>query len=136
MSSIPLPEQFLGRGLLFPIELDSLGRAKTDTGIILIRSAIRNILAFLWGTRYLLGNFGSKLEFILEQPNDEMAIAMAKTYIVEAITFWEKRVDQVSLTISVPANAEHQLNIFITYRIKNTKISDSFIYPYYSQLIY
>ena len=106
MSSTPLPEQFLGRGLLFPIELDSLGRAKTDTGIILIRSAIRNILAFLWGTRYLLGNFGSKLEFILEQPNDEMAIAMAKTYIVEAITFWEKRVDQVSLTISVPANAE------------------------------
>ena len=129
-------QNFLGAGLVFPIKLTNLGRPNIDTGFELIRSSIQIILAYLIGTRFMLGEFGSKLELLLEQPNDKILEALVRTHVIDAITRWEKRVETLEVRIEKPPTREEVMNIFIHYKIKDTKIEDSFIFPYYSELRY
>jgi len=129
-------EKFLGRGLVFPMQLTPSGAVETETGIPLIRSCLLILLHWLIGTRYMLGEFGCHLENVLEQPNDELAINLIRTHITEAIDKWERRVELIDVIITVPPEKEYLLNITLHYRIKNTKVEDTFIFPYYSQLKY
>lgn len=126
-------KDFIGNGLIFPIVLNN-GRANVDTGFALIRASINNILSFTIGRKYMLGEFGSRLEELMEEPNDEVLHNLINTFIVDAIKTWEKRISTVSTTIE--SLTPESVNINITYQIKNSQTVDNFIYPFYLQLIY
>lgn len=127
-------DTFLGKGLIFPITLTSSGRPPIEGGFPLIESSIKTILSWAIGTRYYLGEFGSKLEQLLQEPNDDIIKALVKHFTVDVISQWEKRIELLEVTLT---NKDDQtIFIFIKYKIKNTKLENSFIFPYYSQLIY
>lgn len=126
-------KNFIGSGLIFPIQLTN-GKANIDTGFALIRAAINNILSFTIGRRYYLGEFGSRLQELLEEPNDEVLKNLVNTFVIDAITTWEKRISTVSA--EVVSFSPESIDISITYQIKNSQTVDNFIYPFYLQLIY
>jgi hypothetical protein len=80
-----------------------------------------------------LGEFGTNLEQLLQEPNDLTTQTLVKHFTVDVISKWEKRLEV--LEVLLESKDEYVLYIRITYRVKNTKIEDSFIFPYYSQLI-
>ena len=125
---------FIGKGLIFPILLNNQGRPDIGSGKELLESSFKNILSWAPGIRYMLGEYGTKLEQLLQEPNDDITRSLVKHFTVEVIEQWEKRVEV--LDVKFLSREEHKLNIQITYRVKNTKIQDSFIFPYYSQIIY
>lgn len=127
-------DKFIGKGLIFPIQLNSSGRAEVKGGKELLESSLRNILAFVLGTRFFLGEFGTKLEILLQEPNDLITQNLLKDFTVGVIAKWEKRLEVVN--IDLESRSDVELHIRITYRIVGTKLEDTFIYPYYSQLIY
>lgn len=130
----PIPvRDFIGNGLIFPIQLKN-GRGILGSGFDLIRASIKSILAFKVGTRFFLPEFGSRLEELIEEPNDEVLKNLVTTFIVDAITQWEKRVSQIDA--SVIRVDDSKIQVSITYQIKNSQSVDNFIYPFYKQLIY
>lgn len=126
-------QNFIGSGLTFPIQLEN-GKGKLFTGFELVRSSLRMILAWPYGHRFLLGEFGSRIEELLEEPNDEILKNILETFIIDAISDWEKRVEVISVDIQDKTATE--LTVNLTYRIVNTQSVDNFIFPFYRQIIY
>jgi phage baseplate assembly protein W len=131
----PIPvRDFIGNGLIFPIQLDNNGRGILASGFDLIRASIKTILAFKVGSRFFLPEFGSRLEELIEEPNDEVLKNLITTFIVGSIKTWEKRVSQIDAQV-ISIN-DSSVQVSITYQIKNSQTVDNFIYPFYKQLIY
>src|SRR5882757_5544847 len=108
---------FIGNGLVFPIQLDN-GRGVISSGFDLIRGSIKNILAFKYGTRFFLAEFGSRINDLLEEPNDEILQNLVKRFIIDAITQWEKRVSTVDSSIIMIDDTSIQVSI--SYQIRNS----------------
>jgi len=126
-------QNFIGTGLTFPIKLIN-GRGVLVTGFDLIKSSLYMILSWPFGNRYFLGEFGSRLEDLLEEPNDEVLKDLLETFIIDAITQWEKRVEVMSVDIT--NSSPTSLNVNLTYRIINSQLVDNFVFPFYRQIIY
>ena len=126
--------KFIGKGLVFPIQLNNHGGTEPKGGKELLESSLRNILSFTIGTRFFLGEYGTKLELLLQEPNDLITQSLLKDYTVGVIAKWEKRLEV--LKVELESKSDVELDIRITYRIVGTKLENTFIYPYYSQLIY
>ena len=124
---------FIGRGITFPIRLEN-GRPPIDGGKRLIEASLRDILAWVLGTRFFLGEYGGKLEYLLQEPDSAVSAALLRYYSVALIKTWEKRVE--STKVRIIRREPGKMLIRLEYRITNTQISGAFIYPYYSQLIY
>lgn len=130
----PVPvRDFIGNGITFPIQLHD-GKIVVDSGFNLIRASIITILSFQIGTRFFLAEFGSRLEELLEEPNDEILHNLINTFVIDAVTKWEKRVSTIST--SIESINDEQINIQITYQVLNSNTVDNFIYPFYKQIIY
>lgn len=130
----PVPVQdFIGKGLTFPIQLVN-GRPPIDSGFTLVRASIRTILAYQIGTRFFLAEFGSRMQDLLEEPNDEILENLINTFIIGAVTTWEKRVAQISS--SIDHVDDRTIFVSITYQIQNTNTPDNFIWPFYKSLIH
>lgn len=123
---------FIGRGLVFPIVLNSQGRPDISGGGQLIEASMKAILAHIIGTRFMLGEFGGKLERLLQEPNDGVVRSLVKHFTVEQISSWEKRAEV--LDVEVDNRTDYSILIRIKYQIKGTKIINSFTYPYYTQI--
>lgn len=126
-------ESYLGTALSYPIEVNELGRVKTVTGRAVIPQSIKNILDTPLGSRYFLPEYGSQIQELLFEPNDEILKALLTHYIGNALALWEKRikVEEISIEMATP----ERVNCVIIYRILQSNEIDSFIYPFYRELI-
>lgn len=126
-------QDFIGKGLTFPINVVN-GRAPLESGFELIRSSIRVILAWAYGNRYFLGEFGSKLDELLEEPNDQILYNLINTFVIDAIEEWEKRIELRDVVIENSTQTKIEVRLY--YKIINTQKEDNFVFPFYRQIIY
>lgn len=126
-------QNFIGNGITLPLELVS-GRPPLKTGFDLIKSSIKMILDWSFGSRPFLSEFGSRLNELLEEPNDDILQNVAQVFVKDAISTWEKRIELISADIS--RNNDTTLSITLVYRVVNSNVVDSYIYPFYSKIIY
>jgi phage baseplate assembly protein W len=126
-------KDFIGSGISFPIQLNN-GKVVVSSGFELIRSSILMILGWPVGTRFYLSEFGSKLEDLLEEPNDDILKQIIYTFVVDPITVWEKRITLVD--VSLEDVTQTKLNLRMTYRILNSQTTDTFVFPFYRNIVY
>lgn len=124
-------EDFQGKGVTLPLVLEN-GGWPIQTGSTLIKESIRMILAWVIGTRPFLNEFGSRLDYLLEEPNDDVLREVAYELIAEAILTWEKRIELIDVEIDRP-NA-YSINFRLRYVIIKVQKEDTFIYPFYTKL--
>ena len=127
-------QNFLGTGLVFPLELTPGGSAVVKSGWPLIKSSLHIIMAWLMGQRFFLGEFGTHIHNLLDEPNDETTKNMLITFLDEAIQKWEKRVELLDITIDEPEIGKKKL--LLTLRIVNSQQIENFIWPFYTEIIY
>lgn len=113
-------------GMTFPQRINSRGFFEF-TGDIrsLVRASIYQILGTKPGGRVMVPEFGSRLHEILFEPLDDIAIALARVYTIQAIEKWEPRVQLNDIGVSVSPDSG-KLEIFGAYTIVNREITDSF----------
>jgi phage baseplate assembly protein W len=116
-------ENFIGTGLRFPIEITDTGSTALVSGKELIRQSIKIILSTTEGTRFFLGEFGSQIERVLFQPNDEVLQSLLQTMIREALKTWETRITVTKITFEY--QQADTLRCFVYYTIVNSSITDS-----------
>lgn len=124
-------QNYIGKGLIFPVQISTTGSPVLYTGLPLIRSSLALILG--WdGDRMFLPEFKSKLPDLLEEPNDIVLENLVEFLVKEQITQWEKRVTLLEVAATTVDNTK--MEVKITYRIKNTNLGESLIYPFYTSL--
>ena len=137
--------EYLGRGMAFSAWRDPTGRVfqsarigmtggwEEAAGVRKIEESIRIILGTQHGERVMRPNFGCNLRSLVFAPNNEATASLARHYVTEGLAQWEPRIEVLDVVIDHAA-AERQtglMPISIHYRIKASKVAQSFIYPFY-----
>jgi phage baseplate assembly protein W len=113
-------EYFIGKGITLPLKL--------------IRSSIRMILSWTYGTRFFLNEFGSRIEEMLDEPTDRITQSILEDLTRDALERWEKRIELISTEAELDPKQEGKINLEIVYRVKAIDRTDSFVYPFYYQI--
>lgn len=138
---------FLGKGAKYPFTFDSItGGVKRSsseeynvgapvirgTQLDKINGSLHHILTTPLGSRLFLPDFGSNLYRLVFEPNNDVFSGMARVYISDAISKWEKRI--IILTIDILTNTADRINhtakININYRVISTQITGNYVYPF------
>ena len=110
---------FLGKGWNFPFDFDSaLGNVKFSAGVENIRQNILIILGTRLGERQMLPDFGCRIFDLLFAPNSPSTTSTAASYVKEAISRWEPRVEVLNVDASLANSGT--IKIQLSYRIRAT----------------
>lgn len=129
-------EKFIGSGLIFPIEINEKGRPNLVSDTTLIRASILHIINWPYRTRFFNETFGCRIEECLEDPDDLVTVNLAKFFIAESISKWEKRVELSPSGVKVLQSESTIINLQLTYNLRNTKLEETFIFPFYKEITY
>lgn len=113
-------------GMTFPQRINAKGFIEFTSDIrVLVKHSIYQILDTRIGERPIEVTFGSRLHELLFEPIDEITIALARVYTIDAIERWEPRVvlNEVGAKINVE---QGKVEIYGSYVIVNRSIPDSF----------
>lgn len=121
-----------GRGMEYPLRCAN-GSANVVTGLTLIAQSIIQILGIQQGTLPSNPTLGSRLEKILFEPTDAIAIAIGATFIREAL-LQEGRITVRSVRGEIDAYTPSKINFSIEYRVRQTEEIQSVIYPFNREL--
>lgn len=125
------PKAFLGVGWASPPGVDSGGNITLAAYEEDVRQAILIILGTAKGERVMRPDFGAGLKTLVFEPINTTTMALVKVRVQEALTEWEPRIDQVTVTVSAAERALGQLQIGISYRIRSTNTFYNIVYPFY-----
>lgn len=118
----------LTSGLKFPLEITD-GKHTVVSGVELIEASLKTILAWPLDHRIFLPEFGSRVEEVLESPNDQILSTLIRRFVIDSLSTWEKRVELLGLDISRPTHESIVINL--TYRVRELNIENGFEYTYY-----
>lgn len=121
-------DNLIGKGIVFPLNLNEQGTVQLDGGFDLLRASLRNILAFTIGNRYFLGEFGASPEDLLESPNDDVTAAVIKHRLESQVPYWDPRI-QVDL-LKVERDNDFTVNVVLNVSLKGTDLSEIFVIPF------
>ena len=114
----------LGRGATYPIYLTedsqgNLGWHVSNKGIDLIENNLCSLLSYELGQRIRQEEFGTRLWECLEEPNTQALNFLINTFLKEAITTWEDRIEYQRSEIN---RDHHKLYIKLFYKVKATNL--------------
>lgn len=131
-----MPNNFLGRGWKFPIQVDPTnGRIMLSEYEEDIEEAIRIIISTAKGERVMRPEFGSTILEYIFNLTDEMTIGMLQTEIEAAIRKWEPRVEDVRAEIIVDKLNQEKLLVSVSYVVRKTNHKYNKVYPFYFEKI-
>jgi uncharacterized protein len=123
--------EFIGRGLSFPLQVDSQGRLALTNGENEVFQSIRIILETSPGERVMRPTFGCRVWELIFEPRDASTEALLKEYVREALAMWEPRIEVTGVDILEEGASEEVVMVNIRYLIKNTHDERSIVYPFY-----
>ena len=126
-----MKRDFLGRGIHFPVELDSSGRVALSEYEQNIEESLRIIIGTRPGERVMRPEFGCRVHELVFHPNNEATAALAAFYVREAILKWEPRVDSIKVVAHPDPSQENVMIIKVTYRVISTNNIKNMVYPFY-----
>lgn len=126
--------KFIGSGMVFPITLNADGRPNIVNDLTLIQSSIKVILNWSIRTRFFNELFGSRIDELLEEPDDSISHSLLKFFIQESIGRWEKRV--IITNIELHNREASRIDARLFYNIRNTKIEETMVFPFYKNIKY
>jgi phage baseplate assembly protein W len=129
---------FLGKGLKYPFRFQSVSggtevSAATSREHEHILESILQILGTRPGERYMNPEFGSRLNDLVFEQNDEILKGLIRHYVIDAIKRWEKRVVITAVSFGKTSkDIDHNLLLVrIAYRIVQSQVEDNLVYPFF-----
>jgi phage baseplate assembly protein W len=122
---------YLGTGWKFPPRLDSRGRIELVSQEYDIEEAVYLILPTRKGERQMRPEFGSELHRLAFAPNNAATAGLARRYVIEALSFWEPRIEDIEVDASADPAHPERLLLSITYRIIANNSERNLVFPFY-----
>jgi len=131
---------FLGKGLKYPFRFqsDSGGTqvsATTSREHEHIRESILQILGTCPGERFMNPEFGSRLNDLVFEQDDEVIKGLIRYYVIDAVKRWEKRIvlSSISFNQSQQDSNSNVIQLNISYRVINSQVEDNLVYPFFKK---
>ena len=122
--------QYLGNGLS---TLDTFNKLSLSTNVVTgierIHESIYTILSTKVGERLFLPEFGSRLHLLIFEQNNAIFADLADFYIRDALAKWEKRIEVTGVDVAIQSEG-NEVPIKISYKITNSNIYDTYVYPF------
>jgi phage baseplate assembly protein W len=127
-----MSEEFVGRGIAFPLRLDATGGIALVEREREIQEAIRLILATSEGERPMRPDFGCRIhDYIFASP-DPVTQSRIGYEVRESLRRWEPRIDVREVLVTPDPDEPSTLFIDISYSIKGTNDPRNLVFPFYS----
>lgn len=128
---------FLGKGLKYPFQFQSVSGGTEVSAVTSrehehIKQSILQILGTRPGERLMNPEFGSRLNDLVFEQNDEVLKGLIRHYVIEAINRWEKRVKITGFSFddsdqSIDSNL---LRVRIEYRVIQNQVEGNLVYSF------
>lgn len=125
------PADFVGRGIAWPLMVDSTGSIATSAGEDGIASAMRMILMTAPGERLMRPQFGCKIWNLLFEPINANTMGLMAEAVREAMSRWEPRVIVDDVRVEPDPGSIGKVVILIDYRNKTTNDHRNLVFPFY-----
>jgi phage baseplate assembly protein W len=126
-------EKIIGTGIQYPLSFSNNGQnelLELQSGIGVINQSIFTILSTPIGERFNNPEFGSNLNTIIFEPNDNITKDLCYYYTVTALSRWEKRITITGIDFIYNSNDDHFIGMYIKYLINETNIPGSYVFPF------
>lgn len=117
----------MGTALKYPITLVN-GSPITVSGVEAIEQSILDILNTGLTSVFFLPEYGSRIEELIWEPNDEVVESLLNVFIGEAIDGWEKRTKFVGVTFE---REDAAINCSILHQIVGLNKLTTTVYTFY-----
>lgn len=124
------PRDYLGRGWVFPLQVNLQGSVQLNTDVPNVEDCIRLILGTRLGERVYRPDFGSRLSELVFAPMNTQTLLLIRLYVEEALEMWEPRI-VVDGIYTEPDPTKGRVDIMIQYHPKDSYDSQSMVYPFY-----
>jgi len=129
--SASIIEDILGTGWHFPTGVDGRGGLALCRHEKDIDESIRIILSTAKGERRMRPNFGCRIHELIFAPNNATTWGQVRKYVMEALGYWEPRIEVEDIQVQADPEDSSRLLININYRLKATSDKRSLVYPFY-----
>lgn len=131
MKDFHIDREFLGQGLVFPLQVNPRGEIALARGELDIQQSIRIILGTVPGERVMRPEFGCRIHELVFAPRDAATEGLAIYYVEQALGRWEPRIELQEVNVLDDPHHDGAMLIEIKYRIKATHDERSIVYPFY-----
>ncbi len=131
MKDYHIDREFLGQGLVFPLQVNPRGEIALARGELDIQQSIKIILGTVPGERVMRPEFGCRIHELVFAPRDAATEGLAIYYVEQALGRWEPRIELQEVNVLDDPHHDGAMLIEIKYRIKATHDERSIVYPFY-----
>jgi phage baseplate assembly protein W len=122
---------FIGRGIAFPMRVDSTGSIAMVSGPEDIDRSIVMVLSTAKGERLMRPQFGCTIWDQLFDPVNANTLGQMAQAVRESLSQWEPRIAVEEVQARPDVDADGKVAIEITYRVKATNDRRNLVYPFY-----
>jgi len=126
-----MAKSFLGRGMSFPLAVNSVGGMAMSEGADNIEQGVECIIGTAVGERVMRPSFGCRIHDFVFHPNSASTSGMVAFYVREALHKWEPRIADIKVTAGPDPKNENVLIVDVSYKIRSTNVDRNFVYPFY-----
>ncbi len=127
-----MAEQFVGKGLGFPIRTTASGAVALVSADQELREAIRLILGTSYGERPMRPEFGCGIHELVFAPSNSTTAGMAAFEVRRALGRWEPRVDVDDVKVTYDPSDASLMYVSISYRVKGANDPRNLVFPFYT----
>lgn len=129
---MPVFTDIIGTGWRFPIGVDGRGGIALSRYTDEIEEAIQIVLSTPVGYRVMRPEFGCRITELVFAPINASTIAAVNRYVIEALGYWEPRIDVVDVQAMPDPDLPSCLLIYVSYSVKATHDERALVYPFYT----
>lgn len=122
---------FIGRGLRFPLAIDSRGNLAVTSGSEDLDSSIRVVVATAPGERVMRPQFGCRIWELLFEPVNANTLGLMAQSVREAVAQWEPRVEVEDVICTPDPRDAAIVRIDLAYRVRATNDRRNLVWPFY-----
>lgn len=131
MSDTADTNSFIGKGIAFPMRVDSTGSIAMVTGPEDIDRSIVVVLSTAKGERLMRPQFGCAIWDQLFDPINANTLGQMAQSVRESLSQWEPRIEVELVIADADPSTDGKVKIEITYRVKATNDRRNLVYPFY-----
>jgi phage baseplate assembly protein W len=127
-----MDKSFLGRGVGFPVNLDTSGAIQRAEFEESVRQSIWIILGTAKGERLMRPDFGCGIYDLVFETNSASTAAKVAQSVREALLFFEPRINVLDIQTTSQSDSDgDKLLINIDYQVRATNNIFNLVYPFY-----
>lgn len=127
-----MAQEFVGRGLAFPLRTTASGSVALVSADQELREAIRLVLGTAYGERPMRPEFGCGIHDLIFAPSNSTTAGQAAYEVRRSLSRWEPRVDVDDVTVSYEEADTSLMYISITYRVRGSNDPRNLVFPFYT----